>query len=251
MSASPSTTSRHPALPIQGQNAPMTVPRTSRWDARSANWLSRSIELAKLASAGADAVPFPYIKTGFEGIVVVLQAAEKVRKNREDLHELCIDLAETAMILSLVKDKFLASPGVENSEVKSHCLQFLSVLQAIQKTVEEVQKKDKMGLGGLVKGMLKSTSISESITTHRQRISQLYTNFQLLAAVKTFVATRETNTQVQELQLLSRGTDIRVQDIQLISRDIHVQVQGIQARSNEKDGTGTRPVPLLMAESHF
>ncbi|KAJ7328271.1 hypothetical protein DFH08DRAFT_967413 [Mycena albidolilacea] len=53
------------------------------------NWVSNSLLAAKAISAGVDCLPFPYVDGLFRMIVILLETVEKLKKNRDDLKELC------------------------------------------------------------------------------------------------------------------------------------------------------------------
>ncbi|KAJ7019066.1 hypothetical protein C8F04DRAFT_1404492 [Mycena alexandri] len=53
------------------------------------DWVSTSILTAKIIAAGADCLPFPYVKGVFGTAVILLETVENVKKNRDDLKDLC------------------------------------------------------------------------------------------------------------------------------------------------------------------
>ncbi|KAJ7099667.1 hypothetical protein C8R44DRAFT_747603 [Mycena epipterygia] len=58
------------------------------------DWLANSLLTAKIVTAAADSVPLPYVKGVFGTVVVLLETVEKLKKNRDDLKDLCGDIME-------------------------------------------------------------------------------------------------------------------------------------------------------------
>ncbi|KAJ7437953.1 hypothetical protein FB451DRAFT_1378426 [Mycena latifolia] len=60
----------------------------------NSDWLATSLVTAKAVTAGAELLPFPYVKGVFGTVVIILETIEKVKKNREDLKDLCSNIME-------------------------------------------------------------------------------------------------------------------------------------------------------------
>ncbi|KAJ7640938.1 hypothetical protein B0H17DRAFT_1339233 [Mycena rosella] len=71
------------------------------------DWLETSLTTAKGITAAAECPPFPYVKGVFGMVVIILETVEKVKKNRDDVKELCDNIME---IVSIVQDQ-LSSHG--------------------------------------------------------------------------------------------------------------------------------------------
>ncbi|KAJ7626713.1 hypothetical protein B0H17DRAFT_1150942 [Mycena rosella] len=63
------------------------------------DWLATSLTTAKGVAAAAECIPFPYVKGAFGTVVVILETIEKVKKNRDDLKELCGNIMEMVQII--------------------------------------------------------------------------------------------------------------------------------------------------------
>ncbi|KAJ7106924.1 hypothetical protein C8R44DRAFT_858051 [Mycena epipterygia] len=58
------------------------------------DWLANSLLTAKIVTAAADSVSLPYVKGAFGTVVVLLETVEKLKKNQDNLKELCEDIME-------------------------------------------------------------------------------------------------------------------------------------------------------------
>ncbi|KAJ7441897.1 hypothetical protein B0H11DRAFT_2251745 [Mycena galericulata] len=75
--------------------------RTTETPSKSTDWVGMSLLTAKAITAAAECAPFPYIKGVFGTVVILLETAEKVKKNRDDLKELCEDTVTIIEIVSV------------------------------------------------------------------------------------------------------------------------------------------------------
>ncbi|KAJ7027411.1 hypothetical protein C8F04DRAFT_1238095 [Mycena alexandri] len=102
-------------------------------------WLAPAILTAKTITAAAECVPFPYIKGVSGTVVILLETVEKVRKNREDLKELCESTTEIVMILH---DQILAH-GNTAVKFKAMCEELESYLAAVVLAVQNLHNPSK------------------------------------------------------------------------------------------------------------
>ncbi|KAJ7876950.1 hypothetical protein B0H14DRAFT_2713574 [Mycena olivaceomarginata] len=92
-----------PSLTPQG-----TVPAQKRGSFRvfksssQSEWLATSLLAAKTITAGAECLPFPYVRGAFGMVSTLLETVQKVQKNREDLRGLCKDAVE---IIKIIQDQ--------------------------------------------------------------------------------------------------------------------------------------------------
>ncbi|KAJ7655454.1 hypothetical protein B0H17DRAFT_1214030 [Mycena rosella] len=82
------------------------------------DWLGVMIINARAISAGADAIPLPYVKGVFGAAVFLLETVDKVQKNREDMKELCADAVD---IITVVRDRISAHIDTAAIQFKSQC----------------------------------------------------------------------------------------------------------------------------------
>ncbi|KAJ7090648.1 hypothetical protein C8R44DRAFT_750881 [Mycena epipterygia] len=158
----------------------------------SSDWIGTSLLTTKTITAAAECAPFPYIKAVFGTVVVLLETVEKVKKNREDLKELCDDALE---IIKIVRDQISAHGGTAAEKFKGLCEDLEKCLQAILDEIKTLQKKSK-GFHSRFKEVIKLSSTTEQINGHRTRIQTLRLNFVL-------AATMDTNFQVHKLAVMA------------------------------------------------
>ncbi|KAJ7486481.1 hypothetical protein FB451DRAFT_1534312, partial [Mycena latifolia] len=136
---------------------------------------------AKTITAGAECVPFPYVKGAFGVIVVLLETIEKAKKNRDDLKELCENSME---IMKIIQDQILSHGSTAAEKLKSVCVELES---ALTKIVDEVQKWQDAprGFRSHLKEMVKSSSITDKIGEYQNKVQTLCSNLKLVAAIDT------------------------------------------------------------------
>ncbi|KAJ7690249.1 hypothetical protein B0H17DRAFT_1201815 [Mycena rosella] len=84
----------------------------------SSDWLGTMILNARAISAAADTIPLPYVKGVFGTAVFLLEAVDKVQKNREDMKELC---ADTMDIITVVRDQISSHRDTAAIQFKAQC----------------------------------------------------------------------------------------------------------------------------------
>ncbi|KAJ7442430.1 hypothetical protein FB451DRAFT_1568941 [Mycena latifolia] len=82
------------------------------------DWLSNSLMAAKVVTAAAECIPFPYVKGVFGTAVSILETVEKVKKNRDDLKELCENITE---IIRIIQDQLSAHGDTAAVKFKGLC----------------------------------------------------------------------------------------------------------------------------------
>ncbi|KAJ7459368.1 hypothetical protein FB451DRAFT_1372062 [Mycena latifolia] len=145
------------------------------------DWLATSLMTAKAVTAAAECIPFPYVKGVFGTVVTILETVEKVKKNRDDLKELCDNIME---IIRVVQVQLTAHNDTAAVKFKGLCEDLENVLQDVLKAVKELQTKDQ-GLSGRLKEVLKLGSTADEISGYRMRIQELRLNFLVMAAIDT------------------------------------------------------------------
>ncbi|KAJ7680067.1 hypothetical protein B0H17DRAFT_1206207 [Mycena rosella] len=87
----------------------------------TSDWLQTALVTAKALAAGGDCIPFPCVKGVFGGAVILLETVEKVKKNRDELKELCENITE---ILLVVQGQLSFHGGTATGKFKGLCEQF-------------------------------------------------------------------------------------------------------------------------------
>ncbi|KAJ7437969.1 hypothetical protein FB451DRAFT_1107983 [Mycena latifolia] len=144
--------------------------------------------------AGAECLPFPYVTGVFGMVVIILETIEKVKKNRDDLKELCGNIME---IIKTIQDQLSSHGDTAAVKFKGLCENLEGVLQDILKAVKQLQKEPR-GFSGHFKEILKLNSTTDEISGHRVKIQELRLNFLLTAAI---------DTNLQVYKGFSTGTD--------------------------------------------
>ncbi|KAJ7221437.1 hypothetical protein GGX14DRAFT_388605 [Mycena pura] len=133
------------------------------------DWLGPIIVTVQVVTASAELIPFPYVKGVLETVKTVLEAVEKVKKNRDTLKELCKDIAE---ITSIVQDKLSAYGNNVADKMMCQCKEFNTVLQDVLVVLHKMQKTQ-----SFFEEMLRSSSIMDNIMKYQEKIKRLQSNF--------------------------------------------------------------------------
>ncbi|KAJ7119749.1 hypothetical protein C8R44DRAFT_737517 [Mycena epipterygia] len=179
------------------QNAVISCPSSKPSSTSNPAWLEALLFNAKLITAGADGLPFPYVKGVFSAVIFLLEAVQvwtelelsltenganlvlkTVKQNQENMKELCGD---TVNIITVLQDQISAYGDTAA----------LRFLQDVVDTVHQLQMKPQ-GFGGCCKEVIKASSTTDDINRFRTRIQELRSNFMLMA-------TMDTNVQVQKV----------------------------------------------------
>ncbi|KAJ6548005.1 hypothetical protein DFH09DRAFT_1281722 [Mycena vulgaris] len=145
------------------------------------DWLAASLTTAKLIAAGAECIPFPYVKGVFGTVVVILETVEKVKRNRDDLEELCGNIVE---IIKIIQDQLVAHGDTGALKFKGLCEDLASVLDGVLQSIKPLPTESR-GLRGRFKEVMKLGSTADKIAGYRMRIQELRSNFVLMAAIDT------------------------------------------------------------------
>ncbi|KAJ7474070.1 hypothetical protein FB451DRAFT_1367085 [Mycena latifolia] len=163
------------------------------------DWLGPALLAAKTITAGAECVPFPYVKGAFGVIVILLETVEvqyllvlidgmfnhrflqKAKKNRDDLREVCENSTE---IMKIVQDQISSHGSTAAEKLKGVCEELES---ALTKIVDEVQKWQDAprGFRRQFKEIVKSSSITDKISEYQKKVQTLCSNLKLVAAIDT------------------------------------------------------------------
>ncbi|KAJ6506473.1 hypothetical protein DFH09DRAFT_282549 [Mycena vulgaris] len=161
------------------------------------DWLAASLTTAKLIAAGAECIPFPYVKGVFGTVVVILETVEKVKRNREDLQELCEDIME---IIRIVQERLSFHGDTAAVDFKALCEKLEGVLQGVLAAVKKLQTEPH-DLSSRFKEFIKLGSTTDKISGYRKKIQQLQLNFVLGTTI-------DTNLQVHKAFSTGRLPDL-------------------------------------------
>ncbi|KAJ6547760.1 hypothetical protein DFH09DRAFT_1281746 [Mycena vulgaris] len=137
------------------------------------DWLASSLTTAKLIAAGAECIPFPYVKGVFGTAIVILETVEKVKRNRDDLKELCGNIMD---IIKIIQDQLLTHGDTDALKFKGLCEDLAGVLEGILKSIKQLSTESR-GLSGRFKEVMKLGSTTNEIAGYRMRIRELRLNF--------------------------------------------------------------------------
>ncbi|KAJ7133177.1 P-loop containing nucleoside triphosphate hydrolase protein [Mycena epipterygia] len=174
----------------------------------SPEWLAPLILSAKGFAAGAEILPFPYLKGVFGAVVFLLETVETVKKNRDSMKELCGDAVD---IIAILQDHLETHGDTVAIKLKGQCEELEAFLQNVVHAVEHLRKRP-THLKARIKEVIKSTRTTDEISGFRDKIREVRSNFMLRINM-------DTNVQVQKvLTVLSPGPETRVAQVsQLIN----------------------------------
>ncbi|KAJ7711370.1 P-loop containing nucleoside triphosphate hydrolase protein, partial [Mycena metata] len=122
---------------------------------------------------------------------ILLETVVTVKKNREDLEELCSSSTE---IITILHDQIKAHGNTAAVKFKGLCEELESYLEAVILAIRNLQDQSK-SLRGRVKEFLKSSNLTEEIAGHQTQIQGVCSKLKLMAIV-------ETNFKVDEIHAI-------------------------------------------------
>ncbi|KAJ7716771.1 hypothetical protein B0H16DRAFT_1898212 [Mycena metata] len=175
-----------PSPPTSGSPAPQTTGGTTLRPFKAppkskSDWLAPAILTAKTITAAAECAPFPYIKGVSGTVLILLETVVAVKKNREDLEELCNSATE---IITILHDQILAHGNTAAIKFKGLCEELESYLEAVILAIRNLQDQAK-GFRGRVKELLKSNSLTAEIAGYQTQIQGVCSKLKLMAIVET------------------------------------------------------------------
>ncbi|KAJ7245210.1 hypothetical protein C8J57DRAFT_1524333 [Mycena rebaudengoi] len=157
----------------------MTTPQTTPppgppGTSSSPDWLENLILTAKTITATAEWLPFPYIKGALGPVIPILEAVQKMTKNRDDFEELCENIVSTVQVLQ----EKISCHGVDGtSSLQQFCGHLEHLLDEIQLKVGQIQKRQKNRVLGRFQEFSKSTSIGDELARYKTRLEKLRSDF--------------------------------------------------------------------------
>ncbi|KAF7346889.1 hypothetical protein MVEN_01440900 [Mycena venus] len=203
----------------------LSAPLYARLPAESAamDWLAHMILAVKTVAAGAEFIPLPYIRAAFSTVVIFLETVDKMKKNRDDLRDLC---ASTVDIALLVQDGISANGSAAGARFMGLCETFISFLRLVQTELETLMKS-RAGVRGRIREFVGATSVADQIERHRCRVNELRSNFYAIDTNlnvadihKSMSALQETDTSSLQFRPIALG-DINLLYETALSSKVH------------------------------
>ncbi|KAJ7861817.1 hypothetical protein B0H14DRAFT_3134425 [Mycena olivaceomarginata] len=176
------------------------------------DWLVHMILGVKTIAAGAEFIPVPYIRAACGTVVILLETVDKMKKNREDLLDLCESIVE---IVRLLQDEFSAHGNVAGVRLVGLCEDFISFLRMLQIQLEKVVR-NQVGLRGRCKEFLRAATVADQIDRYRIRISELRSNLLLVATIDTNLNVARIVTASQESAPMPQFRQVALGEINLL-----------------------------------
>ncbi|KAF7333454.1 hypothetical protein MVEN_02361500 [Mycena venus] len=152
-----------------------------------ADWLGPIITTARALAATTEALPIPYVRAAFGSVVILLETVERMKKNRNDLEDLCKSAIEIMAILQeQITSESEAHENMAADKLENLCWDFHNLLQTVVLAVEKLQSES-LGIRGHIKEFFTSRSISEDISRYQKNIQELGLQIKLVAAIDTNV----------------------------------------------------------------
>ncbi|KAJ7657180.1 hypothetical protein DFH06DRAFT_458900 [Mycena polygramma] len=145
------------------------------------DWVAQMILAVKMVAAGAEFVPAPYVRAAFSIVVAVLEIVEKVKKNRDDLRDLCAGIVE---IVRLIRDEMSAHNSLANKRLMGLCENFIAFLGLLESGLKRLIL-GRSGVRGRLKELFGAASVGDQIERYKTRINELRANFLLAATINT------------------------------------------------------------------
>ncbi|KAJ7231952.1 hypothetical protein C8J57DRAFT_1480776 [Mycena rebaudengoi] len=159
------------------QPTPIAVTSTAGATATSPDWLVSLILMANEITAATELMSSPYLKGAVGHIVPILEAVQKMTRNREDFQELCEIIVKFANVLleTISRHGIATRPSAQQI-----CEELERLLQEIRQKLTE-QKK---GLRHRLKEFGKSTSIRDDLSRYKTQLEKLRTDFILMSVAQ-------------------------------------------------------------------
>ncbi|KAJ7195794.1 hypothetical protein GGX14DRAFT_403763 [Mycena pura] len=165
------STTSHNAKPAASRTGAGTTPKSA--SPSNSDWLGPTLLTARTMVAASENAPVPFVKGVFGTILIVLETIDNVKKNRENLKQLCGNVIK---IMKIVEGHIVFCEDVELSKLESLCADLESTLQEILRALKKRQTKPK-GVRGHFKEMLYSSDIAGEIVDYEKKIQELQLSF--------------------------------------------------------------------------
>ncbi|KAJ7198014.1 hypothetical protein GGX14DRAFT_402333 [Mycena pura] len=116
--SSPSAPRSSPVRKSRGIKFWQSKPTSPLLSQPTTDWLGSSLVTAKAIAAAGDIAPFPYLKGVFGTAVLVLETIQKVKKNRDNMKDLCGNIVQ---ITNIMHDHLLSQKETDTSKLEILC----------------------------------------------------------------------------------------------------------------------------------
>ncbi|KAJ7627420.1 hypothetical protein FB45DRAFT_1082759 [Roridomyces roridus] len=164
------------------------------------DWIGPSLFTARTISAAVEGLPFPYVRSVFGLVVVLLETIESGKKNRQDLRELCRDVEE---VMYVVKDQVTAHRDTAAPKFKGLCEDLEACLQDVLRAVKVLQIEPR-GLHGRFREVVRLAGTAEQIVRYHNRIRNLRSNVMLAATMDTNFQIHKLTPMISEIQAIQK-----------------------------------------------
>ncbi|KAJ7192498.1 hypothetical protein GGX14DRAFT_26826 [Mycena pura] len=123
----------------------------------------------------------PYVAGVFGMAVVLLEAVEKVKNNRDGLKNLC---KQTVQTMNIIQDQMASNADVAAPKLTTLCAELESFLQSALTAVHKLQSPPQ-GFRAHLKELLRSSRTAGAIAEYQNDIQGLCSRLQLLTAIDT------------------------------------------------------------------
>ncbi|KAJ7243997.1 P-loop containing nucleoside triphosphate hydrolase protein [Mycena rebaudengoi] len=152
--------------------------------------LANLILTSKTVVAAAELMPFPYVKGALGPVIPILEAVQKMGKNREEFTELCDSIVT---ITTMLQEEISWHGADAASRLTQFCEQLQSLLLEIQQGLGKLQKK---GFRPRIKEFVRSASIGDELKRYKSRVKELRLNFLTLSVAQLNIHAQESTTQL-------------------------------------------------------
>ncbi|KAJ7807834.1 hypothetical protein B0H14DRAFT_1528901 [Mycena olivaceomarginata] len=170
------------------------------------DWLSEMIFATRAMASGAEFVPLPGVRAALGAVVILLETVEKIKRNREDLRDLCASTFEIVLILEEEVQIHGRTAGVRFAGLLEN---FISFLRYLQGGLERLLQR-RSGLRGRFQEILGTARMTEDIARHRMRLNELRSNFLLVTTINTNLNVSGIQNNVAVLQSIPKKTPTSV-----------------------------------------
>ncbi|KAJ7278926.1 hypothetical protein C8J57DRAFT_1465179 [Mycena rebaudengoi] len=160
--------------------------------------LANLILTSKTIVAAAELLPFPYVKGALGPVRPILEAVQKMAKNKEDFTELCASIVELITMLQ----KEISRHGTDGAsglaefceKLERNLTQTFTVCSV--KLSRDLRNSKKKGFHARIKEFGWSTSIGDELNRYKNRVHELRLNFITLSVAELNIHARASATQL-------------------------------------------------------
>ncbi|KAJ7248842.1 P-loop containing nucleoside triphosphate hydrolase protein [Mycena haematopus] len=133
------------------------------------NWIGPLLQVARAFHENA---PFPYVKCISAVVVLLLETVEKVKRNRDDLEDLCKNVVQ---IMEIVESHLSSDKEISSEKLAEFCKGFEEFLQGVLDKIVE------WGTGLWIMRVLGAINIADKIAEYQKDINEFRLNFIMIA----------------------------------------------------------------------